>query len=276
MKFKAGVVQMEYRPGDKDAALAKIEAFLDEAADFGAKLVCLQEYALTAYPEREWAEPIPGPSTERLGAKCRQRGLYLAAGSMVERDGDAIYNTVPLIGPDGGLVGKYRKLNLLNWPPKCEDDAGMSPGREVPVFDTEYGRIGLLCGADLDPSEPCRVLALKGCEVLLAPHSCTDRWVDAHRYIGKCRAWEDMFYLFAPNPCGRVQTPGGTFSYLGSSSVISPMGEVIANVGEFSEGVAVCTVDLDFVRSVKADNEWKFRNFPEAYEPLIHRLKGGA
>jgi predicted amidohydrolase len=273
MKFKGAVIQISYTPGDKSRSLDKIEKMLDECARWEVQLACLQEYALTGYPKAEWAETIPGPSTDRLGKKCKENGIYLAAGSILEKDEGFLYNTVPLIGPDGKLIGKYRKVNVLNWPPKKEQDAGLKEGDEIVLFDTPLGKLGVLTGADLDPCEPCRILALKGCDVLLAAHSCTEQWVDAHRYVAECRAWEGMFYVFAPNPCGMMKTSEGEFSYLGSSRILSPLGEVLASAGEFGEGIGVTTIDVDYARQMKAENQWKFRRFPKAYRFLNESMK---
>jgi len=272
MKYKASVIQIKYIPNNKEAALEKLENLLKEAGEDGSKLVCLPEYSLTVYPKPEWAEAIPGPSTERLGKICKKYGMYLVAGSMVEKEGNKFYNTIPLIGANGEVIGKYRKINLLNWPPKKELDANLSRGGEILVFKTDIGNLGLLCGADLDPCEPCRILALKDCDILLAPHSCTGEWVDAHRYIAKCRAWESMFYVLAPNPCSSVETPYGKYFYLGSSAIISPMGEVVANAGEFYEGIATTTINLDLVKQIKAENQWKIERFFDAYKPLADSL----
>jgi predicted amidohydrolase len=273
MKYKGAIIQHTYFPGDKSKNLDRIEKLLDECGRWGAQLVCLQEYALTGYPKAEWAETVPGPSVERLGKKCKEHGIYLVAGSMLEKDGRALYNTVPFVGPDGKLIGKYRKINILNWAPKKEVDAGLREGDEIVLFDTPLGKLGVLTGADLDACEPCRILALKGCDVLLVPHSCTGQWVDAHRYVAECRAWEGMFYVCAPNPCGTMRTPEGEYAYLGSSRILSPLGEILACAGEFSEGIAVTTIDLEYVRQVKAENQWKFRRFPKAYQFLGESMK---
>jgi predicted amidohydrolase len=272
MKFKAAVVQTNVFPGDKTKGLERVEELLDECGQWGAQLVCLQEYALTGLPKAEWAETIPGPSVERLSKKCKEHGITLAAGSILEKDGDSLYNTVPLIGPDGELIGKYRKVNLLDWAPKKELSVGVKEGDEIVLFETPLGKLGLLTGADLDPSEPCRILALKGCDILLAPHSCTGQWVDAHRYVAECRAWEGMFYVLAPNPCGTMKIADGEFFYLGSSRIVSPLGEIVASAGEFAEGIAVTTIDLEFVRKMKAENQWKLRRFPKAYRFLAESL----
>lgn len=273
MKYKAAVIQTSYLPGDKLGSLNRMEKMLDECAQWGAQLVCLQEYGLIGYPKAEWAETIPGPSVERLGKKCKEHGIYLVAGTILEKEENSLYNTVPLIGPDGKLIGKYRKVNILNWPPKKEIDAGLKEGNEIILFDTPIGKLGVLTGADLDPCEPCRILALKGCDVLLAPHSCTGQWVDAHRYVAECRAWEGMFYVFAPNPCGTMRTPEGEFYYLGGSRILSPLGEILASAGEFGEGIGVATIDIDYARQMKAENQWKFRRFPKAYRFLSESMK---
>jgi len=271
MKYRVAVVQIEYVPQDKSASLEKMERFIDEAHAWGANVVCFQEYAVEGYPVKGSGEPIPGPTTERLAAKCRERGMYVVAGSLTEVDGDKTYNTVPFIGPQGEIIAKYRKVNLLNWPPKKEFDAGLSRGSRIEVVKTPLGNIGLLCGADLDPCEPCRILSLNECDVLFAPHSCTAEWVDAHRYVAQCRAWEGMFYVVAPNPCGVMSTPHGVFRYLGSSRILSPLGEIVASVGEFREGIAVAEVDLTLVRRLREENTWRLQRFA-AYKPLVQGL----
>ena len=102
----------------------------------------------------ELAEPVPGPSTERFGSLARLHQLYLVF-SLVERDGPLIYNTAVLIGADGGLVGKYRKVCL----PREEVEAGIVPGGEYPVFETRFGKVGLMVCYDGFFPEPARELA---------------------------------------------------------------------------------------------------------------------
>jgi predicted amidohydrolase len=273
MKFKAAVIQIEYSPGDKARSLGKIEKMLDECKQWGVRLACLQEYVLTGYPKVEWAEMIPGPTIERLARKCKECGIYLAAGSMVEEDKGLFYSTVPFIGPDGELIGKYRKINIHNSPPKMESDIGIKEGEDIVLLDTPLGKVGLLSGSDLDPCEPCRILALKDCDVLLAPHSCKGQYVDAHRYVAACRAIEGMFYVMAPNACGTMSTSNGTSYYLGSSRIVSPLGETLANAGEFGEGIAVALIDLEARRKMKEGAEWKFKRFPKAYRFLAESIK---
>lgn len=272
-QFKAAVIQTEYLPGDKSGSIAKSEKMLDECGQWGVQLVCLQEYVLTGYPKAEWAETIPGPSFERFAKKCKQYGIYLAAGSILEKDGSSSYSTVPLIGPSGELIGKYRKITIHDSAPKMELEIGLKEGEEVVLFDTPLGKLGLLTGSDLDPCEPCRILALKNCDVLLAPHSCKGQYVDAHRYVAACRASEGMFYIMAPNPCGKMRTPYGEVYYLGSSRIISPLGETLANVGEFSEGIAVTMIDVEARRKMRESSEWKFKRYPKAYRFLSDSMK---
>lgn len=146
-----------------------------------------------------------------------------------------------------------------------ELDVGIKEGEDIILLDTPLGRLGLLTGSDLDPCEPSRILSLQNCDVLLAPHSCKGQYLDAHRYVAACRASEGMFYVIAPNPCGSMSTPYGEFYYLGSSRIISPFGETLANVGEFSEGIAVTMIDIEARRKMKVCSQWKFKRL-KAYQ----------
>jgi len=132
----------------------------------------------------EAAEPVPGPSTELLGALARKHRIIIAAG-IYERDGALVHNTAVLVGRDGGLIGKYRKACL----PREEIDGGIAPGRACPVFDTDAGRIGLFICWDLSYPEVSRSLASKGAEVLLLPI-----W-GGNETLAAARAIENQVYL---------------------------------------------------------------------------------
>lgn len=110
------------------------------------------------------AEPIPGPSTEYFGTLAKKHNLYLVAG-LVERDAHLIYNTTALIGPDGNLVGKYRKVTL----PRGEIEAGVAPGHEYPVFETRFGKVGMMICYDGFFPEVARELTNSGAEVIAWP-----------------------------------------------------------------------------------------------------------
>jgi predicted amidohydrolase len=116
--------------------------FIEEAARQKADLIVLPE-TLTqtgnglSYVDA--AESIPGPSTEYFGALARKHDVHLVVG-LVEREKHLVYNTGVLIGPDGKLIGKYRKVTL----PRTEIEAGVTPGTEYPVFDTRFGKVGMM------------------------------------------------------------------------------------------------------------------------------------
>lgn len=110
------------------------------------------------------AEPVPGPSTRYFGELSAKYDLYIVVG-LYEREGALIYNTAALIGPDGELVGKYRKV----CPARDELRAGVMPGTEYPVFNTRFGKLGMIICFDVFVPEVARNVAANGAEIIALP-----------------------------------------------------------------------------------------------------------
>ena len=132
----------------------------------------------------ECAEPIPGPSTEFFGKLAKQHNLHLIPG-LIERDGHLIYNVAVLIGPDGNLIGKYRKICL----PRGEIEGGIQPGHEYPVFDTKLGKVGMMVCYDGFFPEVARELSNRGAEVIAWPV------MGCNPLLGAARACENHVYV---------------------------------------------------------------------------------
>ncbi len=138
-----------------------------EAAASKADIICLPEGLTlvgTSHNYYSASEPVPGPSTEFFGKIAKEHNIYIVAG-ILEKDGDVVYNTAILIDREGSLAGKYRKVAL----PREEIDGGVTPGEDLPVFDTDFGRIGIMICWDVYFPEVARTLALKGAEIILMP-----------------------------------------------------------------------------------------------------------
>ena len=112
----------------------------------------------------EVAEPIPGPTTEFYGSVAKENDCYIVVG-LPERDGHEVYNVSVMMGPDGEIAGKYRKVTL----PREEIQQGISPGYEYPVFDTRFGKIGMMICYDVFFPEVARELAMNGAEIIAMP-----------------------------------------------------------------------------------------------------------
>ena len=140
---------------------------VEEAAAKGADIVCLPEGITAAgngLAYAQAAEPVPGPSTAFFGDLAKRLKVWIVAG-IYEREGARIYNTAVLIGRDGSLAGRYRKMSL----PDEEIEGGITPGSETPVFDTDFGRVGLMICWDSSYPEVAHGLASRGAEVILMP-----------------------------------------------------------------------------------------------------------
>jgi predicted amidohydrolase len=166
---KVRLAAVHHRPTGKSprANCEEFAPLVAEAARRGADLVVLGEtvpYVGVGKKPHETAEAIPGPSTAYFGELARKHGLYIVV-SLYERDGRVVYNAAVLLGPDGRVVGKYRKVCL----PHAEIEAGIMPGSEYPVFETRFGKVGLMVCYDGFFPEVARALTQGGAEVIAWP-----------------------------------------------------------------------------------------------------------
>ncbi len=181
---------VHYRPQGGKSMMDNCREFaplIEEAGARRADLVVLPE-TLSYYGLRkkyaECAEPVPGPSTDYFGTLAKQHNFYIVAG-LLERAGHLVYNVAALVGPDGKLIGKYRKTSL----PRGEIEGGISPGRDYPVFDTRFGKLGLMVCYDGFFPEVARQLTMRGAEVIAWPV-----W-GCNPMLASARACENHVYL---------------------------------------------------------------------------------
>ncbi len=183
---------VHHRPLSGKSAMEKCEQFapfIAEAAAQRADLVVLPE-TLTFYGSgksyAECAEPIPGPSSDYFARLARKHNLYIVAG-LLERDGHLVYNTAVMLGPDGTVSGKYRKVCL----PRGEIEGGIAPGTEYPVFQTRFGKVGMMVCYDGFFPEVARELSKRGAEVIAWPV-----W-GCNPLLAEARACENHVYVIS-------------------------------------------------------------------------------
>ncbi len=187
---KARLAAVHFRPTAGKTPAEKCRAFLpliEDAARQRADLVVLPEtltYFGTGLSFAECAETIPGPSTEFFGELARKHDLYIVAG-LIERDQHLLYNVAVLLAPDGKVAGKYRKICL----PREEVAAGIAPGNEYPIFETRFGKLGMMVCYDGFFPEVARELSNRGAEVIAWPV-----W-GCNPALAAARACENHVYL---------------------------------------------------------------------------------
>jgi deaminated glutathione amidase len=244
---------------DKRANLERAEALIRLAAKQGARLIVLPEVFAWRGPrgaESDFAEPIPGATTERLAALARELAIHLQAGSVSEKieSERRCYNTALCFAPNGDLVGKYRKIHLFDveipGQVSARESEARKPGDDTVVVRTEIGAIGLSVCYDLRFPELYRRLVRAGAEILCIPSAFTFPTGAAHwEPLVRARAIENQCYVIAPDQYGT--SPNGYRDY-GSSMIVDPWGTVIARASD-GEGVITAEIDLDYLKRVRAE-----------------------
>jgi predicted amidohydrolase len=199
---------------------------VERAGKAGADIVCLTETYYNCFidlPLVEMCQQIPGEITGIISEKASLYGLYVIF-SMYEKDGESIYNTAVLIGRKGELVGKYRKIHI----PLYEGETGVTPGKEVGIFDTDFGRLGIMVCWDQVFPEVARKLSLMGAEIIFLP-TLGDEPLQQ-----RARAKDNGLHLVVAGMNGPE-----------ASRIITPKGEVAGTVKDGKEGVYITEIDLD-------------------------------
>ena len=289
--LKVALVQ-ESNQGDAAANLDRIEQRVGEAAAAGAQLVLLQELHNGAYfcqhecvDAFDLAEPIPGPSTERIGRLAAQHGVVIVASLFERRAAGLYHNTAVVLERDGRLAGKYRKMHIPDDPGFYEKfyftpgDLGFQP------IDTSVGRLGVLVCWDQWYPEAARLMALAGAELLLYPTAIgwdpddeaaekerqRDAWMLSHRG----HAVANGLPVLSCNRVGHEPSPIGAsgIRFWGSSHVLGPQGELLAEAKRDEPQVLVADVDL--ARSEKVRRIWPFLRDRriDAYGDLLRRYR---
>jgi deaminated glutathione amidase len=239
-KFSIAGLQLEAAHGDN---LDDMEAEIELAVRRFPWLDMVVLPELNAFGSRtENAQPLPGPAERRFCEAARRLGIWLLPGSLFERVGDRIYNTAPVINPDGVVVARHRKQ--FPWLPY---EQGVSPGEDFVVFDVpDIGRFGVSICYDMWFPETIRTLAWMGAEIILHPSltSTIDR--QAEHAIVRSHAAINQCYFFDVNLAG----PLG----VGESCIAGPGGEIIYQAGKGREIIPL-KLDLDYVRDVR-ENGW--------------------
>ena len=172
-RIRAAAVQFQHQPGDKAANLNSLRQFVHEAAAVSVDLLAFPEMCITGYWHvrhlhrqqlEELAEPVPnGATTQELLRLSRQTGITIGAGLIEKSRDGTMYNTYVAAMPDG-RTARHRKLH-------CFINEHLASGNEYTVFDIPQGaRVGILTCYDNNINENVRITALKGAEILLAPH----------------------------------------------------------------------------------------------------------
>ncbi len=268
--LRVAAVQMNSRD-DKAANVETALALIDRAAADGARLVALPEVWSYLGPEsgnRVNAEPIPGPTIDRLADRARRHGVYLHAGSILEIEpGDPrLYNTTVVIDPDGDLVARYRKIHMfdivLDGVATYQESATISPGDDIVTVEVDGVPVGLAICYDVRFPELFRILALRGAEVIVLPAAFTmttgkDHW----EVLIRARAIENGVFMVAPAQMG--QHPPGHWTY-GRSLIVDPWGTVLATAPD-AETVVSAVLDRSLLRRVRRQIPSLSNRQPERY-----------
>ncbi|MEU9227985.1 carbon-nitrogen hydrolase family protein [Streptomyces massasporeus] len=253
---KIAVVQMESKLGKPAQNLRRAEHYIGEAVAQGADLICLPEAFSTSGNILEAADvsvPIPGPETEFLREQAKQAGVHIVAGLLERGDDGKYYSTSVLCGPEGTLLGHYRRVHCHELEARY-----LSGGSEYPVFDVEFGRIGLMQGYDINFPEVAREYCRRGVDIIVCSALVPEMFAYVANMRLPVRAVDAECVVAFASGIGNNLYAG--FGYMGRSQVLAdPLfleaerfdfvdgDERMVDLGK-EPGVGVVEIDLDRMR----------------------------
>ena len=270
--FTVALVQMGC-DADRETNLAKAEAAIGEAAKLGAQIVCLPELFTGPYFCQtedyhlfDLAEPVPGPSSERLGKAAKLHGVVVV-GSLFEKRMPGVYhNTATVHDADGSFLGIYRKMHIPDDPMFLEKYYFTPGDTGWKVFDTKYAKVGTLVCWDQWYPEAARLTALQGAEVIFYPTAIGWHPQEKAEYgDAQHSAWETSMrghaiangvYVGAVNRVGHEKLTGDGLEFWGRSFVSDPFGRLLKVADTAKEEIVTVTCSRKWMEEIRRN--WPF------------------
>ena len=272
---RAALVQTSWT-GDKESMIKAHEEYARQAAAAGARVICFQELFYGPYfcqlqdtEYYEYAESVPGPTTERFAALAKELGMVMVLPVYEQEQPGVLYNTAAVIDADGTYLGKYRKNHIPQVKGFWEKFYFRPGNLGYPIFDTAVGRIGVYICYDRHFPEGWRALGLAGAKIVFNP-SATSRGLSA--YLWKLEqpasAVANEYYIGAINRVG-IEAEFGDNDFYGTSYFVDPEGKFVGDVGhDHDPELIVRDLDLSLLDTVR--DRWQFYRDrrPDAYGDL--------
>ncbi|MFI6832090.1 nitrilase-related carbon-nitrogen hydrolase [Kribbella sp. NPDC050241] len=272
---RAGLVQASWT-GDKESMIKAHEEYARQAAAAGVRVLCFQELFYGPYfcqlqdPKfYEYAESVPGPTTERFAALAKELGMVMVLPVYEHEQPGVLYNTAAVIDADGKYLGKYRKNHIPQVKGFWEKFYFRPGNLGYPIFDTAVGRIGVYICYDRHFPEGWRALGLAGAKIVFNP-SATSRGLSA--YLWKLEqpasAVANEYFIGAINRVG-IESDFGDNDFYGTSYFVDPEGKFVGDVGhDHDPELIVRDLDLNLLDTVR--DRWQFYRDrrPDAYGDL--------
>jgi len=252
---KISLIQMNV-VADKQANLEVALQEIAACARQGAQIVSLPEMFCCPYQTENfpvYAEKQGGPLWSALSAAARDNRVTLVGGSMPEVDeAGRVYNTCYIFDPAGRQIGRHRKMHMFDIDipggQRFKESDTLTPGSEVTVVDTAFGRVGVSVCYDLRFPELARLMALRGAKIFIVPGAFNMTTGPAHwEMLFRARAVDNQVYTLG---CAPARDPQAGYVSYGNSLVVSPWGEVMARLGA-EAGVLMADLDLQRVEQVR-------------------------
>ena len=305
--FTVGIIQ-DAVAGDHAAAVTASIDKIRQAAARGAQIVCLKElfdapyFCKSQQCERfDLAEPIPGPTTERMQALAKELEIVLIV-PIFEKQARGVYrNSAAIIDADGALLGVYRKMHIPD-DPLFNEKYYFAPGDASPdarigdlakqasgfrVWQTRYANVGVLICWDQWYPEAARITSLLGADILFYPtaigwHPAEKETfgraqVEAWRTIQRSHAIANGVFVASPNRVGHEDEPGTNgIEFFGHSFIADPFGRLLADAPHSDEEILLATCDPQLIEDTRRN--WPFLRDRriDAYSPILSRYLGAA
>ena len=266
-KVNIGIIQMNSKLGDVELNVSRALRFIQEAVEMKANIVCLPELFSTGYNMKILAEKNAEIGiryynyiVDRISNTANKNKIFVIAPFSERKDStNVVYNSAILFDDEGNMCGSYAKTHLYSF-----ERLYFKEGSQIKVFDTKYGKIGIMICYDAGFPEVCRTLCLSGAEIVFIPSA----WRIQDEYMWDLnipqRALENLLFAVGVNGVG-IESELHLF---GKSKICNPQGNIIIELPKDEEKVVVATINLSDIERFRTEIAYLKDRRPLLYDKI--------